>query len=232
MDGIRRSENAAHTSAKADLEQGLNGVRKALSVLRDFYGSEEAASSAASMLQEGDDDKDDMTSLMQEARQPAPPQKHEKSSGAGTGIIGLLEVCESDLAKNLATEDTEESDSATSYEKMTQSNKLTKASKDGDVKFKTAEFKSLDKSISDLEADKATESAELSAVSEYYGKVKDRCVAKPTPYAELKARRDAEIQGLKDALASIEGAALMQVSDRRQRGNSLRGGALRSDDDM
>merc|ERR1719379_3106335 len=99
--------------------------------------------------------------MQQAAKQPAPPEQFEKASGAGTGIIGLLEVVESDFAKNLATEDASESDAQTSYDKQTQANKITKAQKEQDAKFKTQEFKSLDKSISDLEADKATEMSEL-----------------------------------------------------------------------
>jgi len=235
MDKIRNEDHVAHVAAKADLEQGLNGVRKALSVLRDFYGGGEAA-----LLQEsseaGEADSDNMGALMQQAvKQPSPPLKAEKSTGAGSGIIGLLEVCESDLANNLATEDTEESDAQSTYEKQTQTNRITKAEKEGDVKGKTSQFKSLDKTISELEADKATEVDELNAVSEYWGKVKERCVAKPTSYETLLARRDAEITGLKDALASVEGEALMQVASgeatqvRHRHHSSLRGDALRAD---
>merc|ERR1719215_2187615 len=39
MDKIRQEENADYQTAKADLELGLSGVRKALIVLRDYYGS-------------------------------------------------------------------------------------------------------------------------------------------------------------------------------------------------
>merc|ERR1712050_545729 len=81
MDKIRQDENAAFVQAKADLEQGLDGVRKALSVLRDYYGSGGAA--------------------MMQVDQPAKPVLHEQATGAGNSIIGILEVCESDFAKNL-----------------------------------------------------------------------------------------------------------------------------------
>merc|ERR1719506_3308936 len=136
-----------------------------------------------------------MSSLMQEAvNQPAPPQKFEKSGGAGSGLIGMLEVIESDFAKSLATEEASESDAQTSYDKQTQANKITNAQKEQDVKFKTQEFKSLDKSISELEADKATEVSELAAVDEYFAKIKERCIAKPSTYEERVARRDAEIK--------------------------------------
>merc|ERR1719174_2569219 len=87
MDSIRQEEHADYSVAKAELEQGLGGVRKALGVLRDYYGG------AAAMIQE------DSNSFMQ---QPAPPQQHAKSSGAGGSIINILEVCESDFATNLA----------------------------------------------------------------------------------------------------------------------------------
>jgi len=225
MDGIRRKEHNAYVSTKADLELGLGGVRKALSVLREFY-----AAPAAALLQTDDDDSTQMSSLMQQAvSQPAPPQQAEKSAGAGGGIIGLLEVVESDFAKNLATENAEESDSQTAYEKSTQANKISKAQKEQDAKFKTQEFKALDKSISELEADKATENSELSAVNEYWAKIKERCVAKPSTYEERKARRDAEVKGLKDALASLESAALMQVGRTSRRSSHLRGDSLRVD---
>merc|ERR1719486_1098539 len=116
--------------------------------------------------------------MMQEAvKQPAPPQQAEKSTGAGQGIIGMLEVIESDFAKSLATEEASESDAQSSYEKQTQANKIAKAQKEQDAKYKTQEFKSLDKSISELEADKATEASELNAVNEYWAKIQDRCVA-------------------------------------------------------
>jgi chromosome segregation ATPase len=224
MDGIRRKENSAYVTVKKDLELGLSGVRKALSVLREFY-----AAPKESLLQT-DDDGEQMSSLMQQAvTQPAPPQQAEKSSGAGTGIISLLEVCESDMAKNLATEDAQESDAATSYDKQTQANKVTKAEKEQDVKYKTQEFKGLDKAISELEADKATENSELSAVNEYFAKIKERCVAKPSTYEERKARRDAEVKGLQDALTSLENAALMQIGTKSSRRANLRGDSLSVD---
>jgi peptidoglycan hydrolase CwlO-like protein len=43
MDKIRGEENAAYVAEKADLEKGLNGVRKALQLLRDYYQSKEEA---------------------------------------------------------------------------------------------------------------------------------------------------------------------------------------------
>ena len=41
-----------------------------------------------------------------------------------------------------------------------------------------------------------------SSVMEYYGKIKDRCIAKPETYEERTQRRVAEIEGLESALAT------------------------------
>merc|ERR1719330_946731 len=150
-------------------------------------------------------------------QQPAMPEKHSKASGAGSGIIGILEVCESDFAKNLASETTQEDDSEAAYDKKTQENKVTKTLKDQDVKYSTQEFQTLDKEIGELSADRETTSSELSAVLEYYAKIKDRCIAKPETYESRKARREAEIQGLKEALAILQDeTAFVQ---RRKRGS-------------
>merc|ERR1719261_1966529 len=196
MDKMRSEEHAAYVDAKKDLEQGLYGVGKALDMLRDYYGD------AAALLQAG---------------QPPMPEKHAKASGAGAGIIDILEVVQSDMSSELAKEETQEADAAETYEKVTQENKVTTSVKNQDVKYKTAEYKGLDKLISELSGDKANLSTELDAVLEYYAKIKDRCIAKPETYEERKARREAEIAGLKQALAILSGEALLQRAGKLRR---------------
>merc|ERR1719169_420937 len=195
-------QDANFKVAKAELDQGLGGFRKALSVLRDYYGG------AAAMIQ--DDSK--FNSFMQ---QPAPPQQHAKSSGAGGSIINILEVCESDFATNLAKEESEEADSAENYEKTTQENKVTKSTKSQDAKYKTKEAAGLDKEIAELSGDRDTNNNELGAVMDYYAKIKERCVAKPESYEERKARREAEIEGLKEALSILENEAAFVQRSRK-----------------
>jgi chromosome segregation ATPase len=143
MDQIRSEENSDYLKAQEDLSLAISGVQKALGVLRDYYGG------AAAFL--------DMD-------QPAKPEKHQKSTGAGQSIIGMLEVCESDFSENLAKVETEEADAAAEYDKITQANKITKTTKTQDVKYKTQEFKTLDKEITELTGDKETTSSELDAV--------------------------------------------------------------------
>jgi predicted nucleic acid-binding Zn-ribbon protein len=203
MDQIRAEENADYLTAKEDLELGLSGVQKALGVLRDYYGG------AAAFVQED---------------QPAKPEKHEKSTGAGQSIINMLEVVESDFSETLAKVETEEADAAAEYEKTTQENKVAKTTMSQDAKYKSQEATSLDKEVAELTSDKDTTNTELSAVLEYYGKLKDRCVAKPESYEDRKARREAEIAGLKEALDVLENeTAFVQRKRRGLRGTLAAG---------
>merc|ERR1719454_1331502 len=206
MDAIRAEEKAAYDTAKAELEQGIAGVQKALGVLRDYYGG-------AAFMQKGFD------AFMQ---QPAKPKTFVKAEGAGASIIDILEVVESDFTKNLAAEETQEEDAVSDYEKTTHDNKIATTEKSQGVKYKTKEFTGLDKAIVDMTGDKDNAATELDAVLEYYAKLKDRCIAKPETYEDRKARREAEIAGLKEALQILEGeSAFMQRGLRAGRRHSF-----------
>merc|ERR1719191_1168397 len=107
------------------------------------------------------------------------------------------------------------------YTKATDENAMTKLTKDKDVEYKTKELASLEKTLTDLTSDRDGVQTELDAVNEYWAKIQEECVAKPEPYAEKKAAREAEIAGLKDGLAVLEGeTALIQkhVQHRTLRG--------------
>merc|ERR1712232_1472118 len=201
MTRIRQESHADYVQAKADYEQGLTGVRQALVTLRDYFATE----SGAAFMQ-----------------QPAKPELHSKASGAGNSIIGILEVCGSDFAKNLAAAETKEASEQESFDKMTQENKITKASKDQDIKYKTAEAASADKEVAELTSDRETTSTEHAAVLEYLEKLDARCVAKPESYASRSQRRDAEIAGLKEALAVLEQTSFVQHGKARRMRGSLR----------
>merc|ERR1719163_1325735 len=134
---------------------------------------------------------------------------HGKASGAGGGIIGLLEVAESDFTKNLQDVETEEENAQNEYDRITKENEITKVTKEQDVKYKTKEYKGLEKAVAEATSDLVAAETEYKAVMEYFDKIKEECIAKPMPYEEIKKRREAEIAGLKEALAILEGEAVL-----------------------
>jgi hypothetical protein len=216
---IRQETHAGYVQAKADYEQGLTGIRQALVLLRDYY----AKSDEAAFLQGG---SDEIHAFMQ---QPSKPKTHEAATGSGTSIIGILEVVESDFATNLAKEESAESMAQESFEKMEQENKIVKASKGKDIEYKTSHAAYFDKTVTALAADRDTANTELSAVNEYLAKLNERCIAKPETYESRKARREAELAGLKEALAILTETSFAQRSAAKRSAHNLRGGLLAAD---
>jgi len=143
---------------------------------------------------------------------------HASAEGAATGIIGLLEVVESDFSKGLAEMTAVEENAQATYDAAVKENEIEKTIKDQDVKYKSKEATALDKAVSEQSNDRTSEQAELDAVVEYLGKLNDMCVAKAEPYAEKAARREAEIAGLKEALEVLSGEAVLLQQARSLRG--------------
>merc|ERR1719247_3617340 len=186
MDKIRAEEKAAYDKNKAEMEEGVEGIKLALKVLREYYSSGGGA------------------------------------QGAGGGIINMLEVIEADFEKGLAELITVEEAAVAEYEKITKENEISKVTKEQDVKYKGKEAKGLDESVAEHTTDKTALTEELASVQKYWDSLQEECVAKVEPYEERKKRRDAEIQGLKDALAILNGEAvfLQKDSTKKLRGVS------------
>merc|ERR1719198_2766419 len=185
MDSLRSEQKSVYEFNKAETEQGLEGVKLALKVLREYYS------------------------------------KAEKSSqgGASSGVIGMLEVVESDFSKSLAQMTAVEDAAAQEYYMETKQNEVTKKMKEQDVKYKTKEFTGLDKAVNEHKTDRDGSQEELDATLEALKKLEDMCIAKPESYADRAARRESEISGLKEALSILESeSAFVQRSVKHLRG--------------
>merc|ERR1719158_2805315 len=110
-----------------------------------------------------------------------------------------------------------EEEAAAAYKVQTKENEISKTTKEQDVKYKTKEATSLDKSVAEHSSDREGLQTELDAVLDYWEKIKEQCIAKPEPYEERKKRREAEIAGLKEALTILEGEAVLIQQRSRKR---------------
>lgn len=194
MDKLRAEEKSLYTKNKPIMEQGLEGVKSALKVLREYFAQDQGSESS--------------------------------NSGAAGGIIGMLEVVESDFSKGIAEMTSSEESAAAEYTAATNENNVAKATKEQDVKFKTAEYVGYEKTISDFQSDKSGVKSELDAVLEYFSSLKKDCVAAPSSYEDRKKRRDDEMAGLREALNSL-GSDFLQTRTLR---GSARQGRMESSD--
>jgi len=145
-------------------------------------------------------------------------KSHDSADGAASGIISLLEVCESDFSKSSAGITADEEAAAASYEATTKENEIDRTAKDQSVKYKTQESKALDKTNAELTSDRTGVQAELDAVSEYLSKIEEQCIAKAESFADRAARFASEIAGLKEALQILESeTALVQQKSQHRR---------------
>jgi len=194
----RDEEKTIYVKIEKDLSESEEACAAAISVLREYY-------EGASLVQVGS-------------------KTNTKAAGKtedGGGIISVLEVAESDFANSLAEVRSVETRAVDEYGKMMQDGKMLKVTKEMEVKGKESEVKSLKTTISDNSEDKAGLSDELDAVLAYLDKLKPQCETKVPSYAEIKAKREAEIQGLKEAL-DILSAGPPAFLQTRLRGNGLR----------
>jgi len=194
---IRTVEHEDFLKASKDFDDSAKAVAAAIEVLKSYY--------------EG--------AFIQLAAKTTLKSKAKKSDVGGT-IISILEVAESDFSTMLAEANTAEETSAAAFAKLSQENKVTKASKAAEIKGKQSEITSLSTNLQNYNEDKAAVGGELDAVLAYLDKLKPQCEVKVMSYEEKVARREAEIEGLKEALGILEGQdvpALIQVKSHLRR---------------
>jgi len=145
---------------------------------------------------------------------------HSADEGGGSGIIGLLEVVESDFSKGLIEMTSTEEAAQAAYDQETKENEIEKTTKEQDIKYKSEEATGLEKATAEATSDRTGVQEELDAVLEYLKGIEDRCIAKPETYEERVRRREAELAGLREALNILESETsfLQQKSKRTLRG--------------
>jgi hypothetical protein len=190
---IRTTEHEDYVKASSDFKASAEAVAKAIEVLKNFYeGSFLQVSSTTSL------------------KSKQPEFGGAKSDIAHT-IISVLEMSEEDFTTLLAETEATEDEAAKAYKTLTDENKMSKATKETEAKGKASEIKSLTVQLGHSKEDSASVGSELDAVNAYIDKLRPQCEEKAMSYAEKKAKREAEIEGLKESLSILDGGlALVQ----------------------
>merc|ERR1719487_670782 len=140
----------------------------------------------------------------QAKRDDAPPTFGGAKKDSAGGIVSILETMGEEFRKTVKENAAEERENKKAYEKLMQENKVTLATKEAEIKGAESQIKALDVSLKDTGGDLKMASKEKAAIEEYIAKLKPQCEGRVVPYEERKAKRDAEIAGLKEGLAILE----------------------------
>jgi hypothetical protein len=194
---LRTKENEEYLVASKDFKDSAEAVAKAIEVLKNFYEGSFIQLSAKTAL-----------------KSQQPEFGGAKSDIAHT-IISVLEMSEEDFTTLLAETEATEDEAAKAYAKLTDENKMSKVTKETEAKGKASEVKSLTVQLGHSKEDHASVSSELDAVNSYIDKLRPQCEEKAMSYEEKKAKREAEIAGLKEALEILAGDGLALVQTKR-----------------
>jgi soluble cytochrome b562 len=182
---VRNEEHAEYQKSSKDYRDSADAVAAAIETLSAYYNKGSFLQVAVKVGQ-------------------APELGGAKSDIAGT-IMEMLEVAESDFTRLLAEAESAENSAVAAYDKLSQDNRVAKASNTQEVAGKKGEVKTVEAGLLNYKEDHATTGKELDAVLAYLDKLKPQCETKVMSYAERKARREEEIEGLREALEILQG---------------------------
>jgi len=191
---LRNEEHATYMKVDADFTAAAEAVDDALDALKEYYGD-------ASFLQTDSESQSEDSS-----------NSRASSGDSSSPIMGILETIGEEFRKTVKENAATEREAVKAYEKITNENKVTKATKEAEIKGAEMQIKSLDVSLHDNGEDLKMANKEKDAILEYIAKLKPQCQGRTVPYAERKAKREAEIAGLKEGLAILEEAPSGAVS--------------------
>merc|ERR1719213_713221 len=179
---IRQAEKKKNEDTIEDAKDAQTAVGQAIAVLKDFYAK---AATATALVQQ---------KQKQTPEEEAPETFDEPYTGMGGasgGVVGLLEVIESDFSKLEAETTAAEEEAAKEYDRFMAESKKDKAVKTADMDYNKKSKTEAESDLSDSESDLKGAQKELDAALVYYEKLKPSCITPTVSYEERVAKREA-----------------------------------------
>merc|ERR1719178_3377 len=129
-----------------------------------------------------------------------------KGMGAESGgVVGMIEVIQSDFARLEAETSAAEAEAAKEYDEFMTDSKVDKVQKSSDIEHQSESKQSQEQSLQEKKVDLEGTQKELDAAMAYYDKLKPTCVSSGPSYEDKVAARKAEIESLQTALQVLNG---------------------------
>merc|ERR1719436_1337475 len=121
------------------------------------------------------------------------------------GVVGMLEVIQSDFARLEADTKAAEAAAQKEYDSFMTDSKVDKAAKKKDIEHKTAKKQDQEQALILKKEDLEGTQKELDAALAYFDKLKPSCVDAGVSYESRVTRRKEEIESLQEALRILNG---------------------------
>jgi len=188
---LREDEKKENSETIADAQAAQTAVASALSLLKEFYAR---AGEATSLVQQ---------------EPPEPPMifdsPYKGMQGTSGGVIGMLEVIQSDFARLEADTKASEVAAQKEYDEFMTDSTVDKETKTTGVEHKTAKKQDQTQALTLKKTDLRDTQRELNAAMAYFEKLKPSCIDAGVSYEDRVARRKDEIESLQDALRILNG---------------------------
>jgi chromosome segregation ATPase len=186
---LRNEEKAKNEETIQDAQEAQTAVAQALTVLKEFY-AKAAESTAFVQVKQEPEIFDDEYKGMQ---------------ASGGGVVGMLEVIESDFARLEADTKASEASAQKEYDEFMTDSEVDKTKKTTDIEHKTAKKEDEEGALVTTKEDLHGTQKELDAALAYFDKLKPSCVDAGVSYEDRVARRKEEIESLQEALKILNG---------------------------
>jgi len=202
--GIREQEKAENKKVLEDSREGLAALQKAMATLKKFYGKASRANQSGYAFAQTDSEQSPVAADMAGAGVSGAQGNYEGNQAGGQGIIGIMQIIESDYMRSIEMAETAEKESYESYASFDKEAKASLMSKETGLENAKDDLKI---ASGDLVAtlNKLKDNQKLLDMSlQTLETLRPACVDTGMSWEEKVKRRDAEIAALKDALAVFE----------------------------
>jgi predicted nucleic acid-binding Zn-ribbon protein len=196
---LRNAEKAENQATVETATEGKNAVDLAISILKDFYDN---AFIQTKKYVPPNSDRSGKT--VGDMAPEAPSGSYHGNQGASKGILGLLDVILSDFERTIETTEDAEAAAQASFDQFEADTNADNEAKETEIDTKTKRIADIEDELVETTEDKDDASTLKKNALAELEKLKPMCVEGEETYEERVAKREKEIQSLKDAMEMLD----------------------------
>jgi hypothetical protein len=195
---LRNTEKDENTVTVETATEGKEAVEMAIGVLNEFYNNAfiQTKYTPPNAGRDGETVGDKAPESFSGT--------YHGNQGAAKGIVGLLDVILSDFERTISTTNDEETSAQSSFETYEQDIKDDNDAKDDDITKKKNRIADIKDELVDEQEDKDDAITKKDEAKKELQKLKPMCVEGEETYAQRVAKREKEIEALKEAMTLLD----------------------------